>query len=62
MPKDEPAGKSGLAEQRALAGTQGKKESGSPLKEGAGSLGNTIGMSQGYAGRKLESQSPVTRT
>lgn len=38
MPKDKPAGKSGLAEQRALAGTESKKENGSPLKEGAGRL------------------------
>lgn len=38
VPKGEPAGKSGLAEQRPLAGTHGKKESGSPLKEEAGSF------------------------
>ena len=40
MPKDEPVGKKiGLAEERALDGTQENKESFCPLEEGAGHSG-----------------------
>jgi len=43
VPKDELAGKTGLAEQRAVAGTQEKKESLWPLEEGAGHSGGLQG-------------------
>jgi len=44
VPKDEPVGKkTGLAEQRALAGTQEKKESLCPLEEEAGHSGGLQG-------------------
>ena len=44
MPKDELVGKKpGLTEQRALAGTQEKRESLCPLEEGAGHSGGQQG-------------------
>ena len=41
--KDELAGKTGLAEQRVLAGTQEKKDSLCPLEEGVGHSGGLQG-------------------
>jgi len=57
--QDEPAGKmTGLAEQGALAGTQGKKEGLSPMEERAGHSRGVTGVFLGHAERKLDRQKP----
>jgi len=62
VPKDEPVRKkTSLDEQRALAGTQEKEESLSPLEEGAGNSGGLQRYHEVMQGESQRSQSP-TRT
>lgn len=59
MPKDVPAGKTGLAEQRALNGTQREQESASPLEKEAGSSVGLQGCCEVMQGENSKSQSPA---